>query len=39
MVVHAGLATLLAMTPPRKVTLGKMRLGPIAKALQKKISP
>jgi len=37
MVVHAGLATLLAATPRREGTLGKMRLGPIAKALRKKL--
>lgn len=34
MVVHIGLATLLAATPRRQGTLGKMRLGPIAEALQ-----
>jgi len=33
MVVHIGLATLLASTPRREGTLGKMRLSPIAKAL------
>jgi len=37
MVVHAGLATLLAATPRREGTLGKMHLGPIAKALRKKL--
>jgi hypothetical protein len=34
MVVHAGLATLLASTPRKDGPLGKMRLSPIAKALQ-----
>jgi len=38
MVVHIGLATLLAATPRREGTLGKMRLGPIAKALREKMS-
>jgi hypothetical protein len=37
MVVHAGLATLLAATPRREGTLGRMRLGPIAKALTEKL--
>ena len=37
MVVHIGLATLLAACPRREGTLGKMRLGPIAKALRKKL--
>ncbi len=37
MVVHIGLATLLAATPRREGTLGKMRLGPIAKALREKL--
>jgi hypothetical protein len=36
MVVHIGLATLLAATPRREGTLGKMRLSPIAKALREK---
>jgi hypothetical protein len=36
MVVHVGLARLLAASPRREGTLGKMRLGPIAKALQEK---
>jgi hypothetical protein len=36
MVVHIGLAMLLASTPRRDGTLGKMRLGPIQKALQQK---
>ena len=34
MVVHAALATLLAASPRREGTLGKMRLSPIAQALQ-----
>lgn len=34
MVVHVGLAMLLAASPRREGTLGKMRLSPIAKALQ-----
>ena len=33
MVVHAGLATLLASTPRKEGPLGQMRLSPIAKAL------
>jgi len=37
MVVHVGLATLLAMTPRREGTLGKMHLSPIAKALQERL--
>ena len=37
MVVHAAFATLLAGTPRREGTLGKMRLGPIAKALHERI--
>jgi hypothetical protein len=37
MVVHLGLATLLAGAPRREGTLGKMRLSPIAKALREKI--
>jgi hypothetical protein len=37
MVVHIGLATLLAASPRREGTLGKMRLSPIAKALQEKL--
>jgi hypothetical protein len=36
MVTHAGLATLLASAPRREGTLGKMRLSPIARALQAK---
>ena len=36
MVVHVGLATLLAANPRREGTLGRMRLSPIAKALQEK---
>lgn len=38
MVVHAGLATLLAATPRREGTLGRMRLGPIAKALTERLN-
>jgi len=38
MVVHAGFATLLASAPRRDGTLGKLRLGPIQKALQAKIA-
>lgn len=34
MVVHAGLAALLASTPRKDGPLGQMRLGPIARALQ-----
>ncbi len=37
MVVHIGMATLLAACPRREGTLGKMRLGPIAKALHEKL--
>jgi len=37
MIVHAAFATLLAAMPRRNGTLGKMNLGPIAKALQKKL--
>ena len=37
MVVHAAFATLLAATPRREGTLGKMRLSPIAKALHERI--
>jgi hypothetical protein len=33
MVVHAGLATLLASTPRKDGPLGQMRLGPVAQAL------
>jgi hypothetical protein len=36
MVVHVGLATLLAATPRREGTLGRMRLGPVARALEEK---
>lgn len=35
-VVHAAFATLLAATPRREGTLGKMRLSPIAEALGRK---
>jgi hypothetical protein len=38
MVVHIGLATLLAACPRREGTLGKMRLGPIAKGLGEKLN-
>lgn len=34
MIAHAGLATLLATCPRREGTLGRMRLSPIAKALE-----
>ena len=37
MIVHIGLATLLASTPHRDGTLGKMRLSPIAKGLRDKL--
>ena len=37
MVVHIGLATLLAACPRREGTLGKMRLSPIARALHEKL--
>jgi hypothetical protein len=39
MVVHEALATLLAATPRRHGPLGKMRLGPIQKALQQGWAP
>jgi hypothetical protein len=35
MVVHVGLATVLASLPRREGTLGKMKLSPIASHLQK----
>ena len=38
MIVHAAFATLLAASPRREGTLGKMRLGPIAKALREKLN-
>ncbi len=38
MVVHAGLATLLASAPRREGTLGKMRLSIVAQALHKKLT-
>ena len=38
MIVHAAFATLLAATPRREGTLGKMRLSPIAKALHERIA-
>jgi hypothetical protein len=34
MLVHIGLATLLASGPRSEGTLGKMRLGPVQKALR-----
>ena len=37
MVVHLGMATLLASAPRKDGTLGKASLSPIAKALQKKL--
>lgn len=39
MVVHAGLAMLLASTPRKDGPLGRMRLSPIAKALQEATAP
>ena len=36
MVVHATLASLLAMAPRREGTLGKLRLSPIAQALRER---
>ena len=36
LIVHAAFATLLAGTPRREGTLGKIGLNPIAKALQAK---
>ena len=38
MVVHAGLATLLATAPQRNGTLGRMRLSVVAQALRKKMT-
>jgi len=38
MIVHVGLATLLAAAPRRDGTLGRMRLTPIAKALQAELA-
>jgi hypothetical protein len=38
MVVHAGFATLLAASPRREGTLGKLRLGPVQKALQERMA-
>ena len=38
MLVHAAFATLLAATPRREGTLGRMRLSPIAKALHQRIA-
>lgn len=37
MIVHLAFATILASTPRREGTLGKMRLSPIAKALQRAV--
>jgi hypothetical protein len=37
MIVHLGLATLLAATPRREGTLGRMKLSPIARALQEQV--
>jgi hypothetical protein len=37
MIVHVAMATLLAAAPRRKGTLGKMRLGPIARASREKL--
>jgi hypothetical protein len=34
LIVHVAFATLLAAAPRREGTLGKLRLGPIQKALQ-----
>lgn len=39
MAVHLAFATVLASTPRRNGTLGKMRLTPIARALQAELSP
>jgi hypothetical protein len=39
MLVHVGLATLLAACPRREGTLGQTRLSPIAQALRAKINP
>jgi hypothetical protein len=38
MAVHLAFATLLASTPRREGTLGKMRLSPIARALQEELT-
>jgi len=38
MVVHAGLATLLASAPRREGTLGQMHLGAVQKALREKLA-
>jgi hypothetical protein len=37
LIVHAAFATLLASLPRREGTLGKMRLGPIARALRERM--
>ena len=39
MVVHEALATLLAATPRRQGSLGKMHLGPIQQALGRGLAP
>lgn len=39
MVVHIGLATLLAASPRREGTLGKMRFSPVAQAIQERLRP
>jgi hypothetical protein len=38
MVIHAGLATLLASAPRREGTLGKMHLSAVTKALREKLA-
>jgi len=38
MVVHPGMATVLASLPRREGTLGKMKLSPIAKVLQEELA-
>ena len=38
LIVHAAFATLLAATPRRDGTLGKLRLSPIQKALREKLA-
>ena len=38
MIVHIGLATLLAAAPRHDGTLSTMRLGPVQKALQAKLA-
>lgn len=39
MVVHLGFATLLAATPRRHGSMGKIQLGPVQKALQQGLAP